>query len=192
MKKHHFVLFVLLNLLVSCGLNTNPPSYVKDIVVYKEGYQGDFKSYEVYFVLADDNGQMTTSNGSVTIEFAEERKEAWFDNPEKYKGTPYEAYAKQAKQDEKKFETMSSTSIDVGSTLHSQEERSLNNHQFRVTIEDFQNTEVGQGAFKHKAIIFPLGRITLYKRPLNSIGKVYLLFRTEDGKEIKGETDIIF
>lgn len=53
---------------VSCGVNQNPPSYVKDVAAYKEGSDG----LVVYFILADSSGSMTTANGSVTIKIIEE------------------------------------------------------------------------------------------------------------------------
>lgn len=45
-----------------CGLNESSPTYVKDVVAYKEG-EGLF----VYFILADSSGAMTTSGGKVTL-----------------------------------------------------------------------------------------------------------------------------
>ena len=66
MRKTAIFTFILA--LVSCGLNQNPPSYMKEVVAYKEGSDG----LVAYFILADGSGAMTTGNGSVTIKITEE------------------------------------------------------------------------------------------------------------------------
>lgn len=48
-------------------LNDNPPSYLKSIVAYKEGYDG----IAVYIILADYNGIMTTADGEMKLEIFE-------------------------------------------------------------------------------------------------------------------------
>ena len=61
----------LLSILVICGcdliLNENPPHYIKNVAAYKEGTDGIL----IYFILADESGAMTTSDGSVTITVSE-------------------------------------------------------------------------------------------------------------------------
>jgi len=62
MKKILLALSIIL-LFNACGLNQNPPSYIKEVVAYKEGSDG----LVVYFVLADSNGQPTTASGKINI-----------------------------------------------------------------------------------------------------------------------------
>lgn len=60
--------FACVTLLVAgCGLNENPPSYIKEVVSYREGIDG----MVVYFVLADDNGAETTWDGHVDLRVTE-------------------------------------------------------------------------------------------------------------------------
>ncbi len=55
---------------VSCSrLNERPPSYIRDVTAYKEGSDG----LMVYFVLADANGAMTTSDGTVSLRITQTR-----------------------------------------------------------------------------------------------------------------------
>lgn len=49
------------------GLNTNPPSYVKQVTAYKEGT----RAFVVYFTLADSTGAMTAADGQVTLTISE-------------------------------------------------------------------------------------------------------------------------
>lgn len=57
-------LFPMLILAIACDLtlNSNPPDYLKQFTVYKEG-DGIF----AYFILADSSGQMTTCDGKASI-----------------------------------------------------------------------------------------------------------------------------
>ena len=68
MKKLFLTLSIVI-LIMGCGLNQNPPSYIKQVSAYKEGSDG----LVVYFILADSSGAMTTSEGTVIIEISEER-----------------------------------------------------------------------------------------------------------------------
>jgi len=61
-----FLLIAFL-LIVGCGLNQNPPSYIKQLSAYKEGQDG----FVAYFILADSDGKMTTGSGLVTIKVIE-------------------------------------------------------------------------------------------------------------------------
>jgi len=63
--KRLFLALSIVFVLFSCGLNKNPPSYVKDVVAYKEGAGGD--RIVIYFILADSGGKMTTANGAVKL-----------------------------------------------------------------------------------------------------------------------------
>ena len=64
MKRTTILILVCMIILVSgCTYNQSPPDYIKDIAAYKEGSDGIF----IYFVLADNNGQMTTANGKVRL-----------------------------------------------------------------------------------------------------------------------------
>jgi DNA-directed RNA polymerase alpha subunit len=57
---------------IACNrLNQNPPDYVKDVTVYKEGSEG----LMIYFVLADADGVMTTADGGVTLTISETHTE---------------------------------------------------------------------------------------------------------------------
>lgn len=49
-------------------LNTKSPDYIKDIVAYKEGSEGLI----IYFILADIDGAMTTSDGELIVSIVEE------------------------------------------------------------------------------------------------------------------------
>lgn len=51
--------------------NEAPPSYIKDVVAYKEGSDGIY----IYFVLADDYGAPTSSFGIVFITIYETKSE---------------------------------------------------------------------------------------------------------------------
>lgn len=53
-------------------LNDNPPEYIKEFVVYKEG-----QGLMIYLILADESGAMTTSDGGVilTISYTAYNKE---------------------------------------------------------------------------------------------------------------------
>lgn len=48
-------------------LNDRPPSYIKQVTAYKEGSDGVL----VYVVLADQSGQMTTSDGELELTISE-------------------------------------------------------------------------------------------------------------------------
>jgi hypothetical protein len=50
------------------GVNTNPPVYIKKIAAYTEGNDG----IEVYFVLADENGEMTAADGVLSMHIYED------------------------------------------------------------------------------------------------------------------------
>jgi len=57
----------MVSILAACGcigssLNNNPPERIKDISVIK-----DASGYQTYFILADKDGQETTSDGSFKI-----------------------------------------------------------------------------------------------------------------------------
>lgn len=61
--KHFGILAVLVTLtFTSCSLNSNPPDYLKQFAVYKEG-----DGVVLYFILADKDGQMTTGDGHAEL-----------------------------------------------------------------------------------------------------------------------------
>ena len=64
-----------LAILIVCGcmgsLNSNPPDHIKDISVIKEA-----SGYQAYFILADKEGQETTSDGRYKINFSQGR--GWY------------------------------------------------------------------------------------------------------------------
>jgi len=49
------------------GLNSNPPDYVKTVSAIKEG-----PGLQIYFILADESGQMTTSDGKVVLKITQD------------------------------------------------------------------------------------------------------------------------
>lgn len=67
------VLMVIVVGLSSCGNNTNPPEYIKQVVAYKEGSDG----LMVYVVLADKDGNPTSADA--LIEFIFEAKKTYTD-----------------------------------------------------------------------------------------------------------------
>jgi hypothetical protein len=63
-KTIYIFFIVLIITIVSCKpINSAPPSYIKNIGVYKEGYD----AIAVYIILADSSGIITASNGTVTL-----------------------------------------------------------------------------------------------------------------------------
>jgi hypothetical protein len=50
------------------GSNTNPPDYIKQTTVLKEG-----DGLQIYIILADSSGQMTSSNGKFTMTISDNR-----------------------------------------------------------------------------------------------------------------------
>jgi hypothetical protein len=64
-----------------------------------------------------------------------------------------------------------------------------------VKKEDFIKTKVGIGAFEHKVIMVPLGRITYDQfmiMPAESVGEVFIRFYPVGGEQIIGKTSILF
>ena len=71
MKIFTTLIYACLSLsLLGCDmtLNSAPPSYIKDVTVYKEGSDG----VVVYVVLADHKGAMTTASGALDLTISEE------------------------------------------------------------------------------------------------------------------------
>lgn len=62
-KKLVFICFVFLTILSCSNLNDNQPDYIKDLVMYSEGSDGKI----IYFILADQSGAMTTSDGFLNL-----------------------------------------------------------------------------------------------------------------------------
>jgi hypothetical protein len=56
------LLFSFLVMACKGSLNSNPPDYLKQLAVYKEG-----DGIIVYFIVADKDGQMTTCDGNATL-----------------------------------------------------------------------------------------------------------------------------
>ncbi len=57
---------------VGNSLNSNPPEYVKSVVVTKEG-----PGVQVYYILADKNGVMTTADGAFVLELTQDGSTLW-------------------------------------------------------------------------------------------------------------------
>jgi len=62
MTKKLLTLSLLLLALIACGLNDNPPEYVKELVAYEEG-----DGLIIYFILADASGAMTRARGRASL-----------------------------------------------------------------------------------------------------------------------------
>ena len=58
---------------LTMGHNTNPPAYVRDVVAYKEG-----DGLRLYVTLADAQGALTRSPGTLTIRIRDERHLIYF------------------------------------------------------------------------------------------------------------------
>jgi len=90
------------------------------------------------------------------------------------------------------FETMTSYSSSKGFTS---EFVPLYKASYTVEISSFQRTKVGRGSFEHQVILVSLGRIT-YSRflsmPKEIMGKIFIEFKTKDGKVIKGNDTLVF
>ncbi|QMW06357.1 hypothetical protein [Spirosoma foliorum] len=61
MKKY---LYLSLLFLMGCSKNSNPVSYIKDVVALREG-----DGFQVYFVLADASGLPTAISGAAVLNF---------------------------------------------------------------------------------------------------------------------------
>ena len=73
LKKANNIWLLIITMLImfsSCKpANTSPPAYLKNIAVYREGYD----AIAVYFILADSSGAMTAANGSITLDISLKR-----------------------------------------------------------------------------------------------------------------------
>jgi hypothetical protein len=58
--------------MVTLALNTNPPAYIKDIVVYKEG-----EDLVIYLTMADDRGALTRAEGMLTVSLQQDGLPVW-------------------------------------------------------------------------------------------------------------------
>ncbi len=70
----------------------------------------------------------------------------------------------------------------------------LFSNTYNLTMNDFRNTEVGQGAFKRNVILCSFGRIPYSKfsrKPSESTGNITIEFETSSGKKLSGE-DTVF
>jgi len=151
------VVLMFVVLLSGCGLNTNPPEYMKDVVVYNEGSDG----IVVYFVLADETGEMTTADGTVYLYIYQTVPNGTIDISSEY--------WRLCDYDEKIYET---NGIDIKST-------------------DFKKVTVGEGAFEHEVILFSFGRIPYSKfseYPSEIRGKVNVSLHPKASSPIEGES----
>lgn len=64
------------SLLGGSGLNSNPPSYIKQVTAIKEGN----RAFQIHFILADDSGQMTTADGTAFVSIVDDAYKTFFDN----------------------------------------------------------------------------------------------------------------
>ncbi|MCX6092860.1 MAG: hypothetical protein NTX23_08365 [Candidatus Bipolaricaulota bacterium] len=76
-----------------------------------------------------------------------------------------------------------------------EEGRKLWTTNYSVTTSAFQKGTVGVGGFAHTRLICSLGRIEYSRfttRPTESYGKVEIIFTTQSGKTLRGETSYFF
>jgi hypothetical protein len=260
LKKANNIWILIITVLImfsSCKpANTSPPAYLKNIVVYREGYD----AVAVYFILADSSGTMTAANGSITIDISLKRnlprkkmeagsfnddlmdkilaKEAeWEDLAGKYATVTFNAISytvnknlyredldqlseAAAKKAGSKYEKQM---VEVKESLGDLQKKLINKYKvtktqvpkyffpfwavdgldntiyinfFDVKTKDFKNTEIGVGAFEHKALICMVGRIPFsdlapFFEP-NDTGILKLSFETSAGKILKGEETFYF
>lgn len=171
-------IFILTTLLVfGCTrLNQNPPEYIKELVVYTEGYD----NLIVYFILADKSGAMTTSEGTAKLTIKDKRsciRPAYkmVTTPKGYKSVPLSEEEIQAILEECR-KPLLELSLEIKKT-------------------DFGKHKIGKGAFEHKVILCPIGRIpysTFTKSPYTSDGTVILEFQTVDGRTLKAREKFYF
>jgi len=152
MKKIILALMAIV-VLGACSLpNTNPPEYIKQFTVYKEG-----DGLVIYFILADSSGQMTTCDGEAVLII--KKLPSDFDEIQ-------EAYEKLAR----KLGVSSSYLSEAGKReALERAEEVIFDKKYSVKKESFINTKIGRGAFESSATLFPFGRI-----PYNLLGKYTL------------------
>lgn len=123
--------------------NTNPPEYLKQLTVYKEG-----DGLVIYFILADRNGQMTTCDGEVSMEIRhvptdwDEIKDA-LDKFAKSIGLHPKYLSEYGKRQ-----------------ALEKAEKILLNRNYPIKKKDFIKTKIGQGPFQQDAILYSFGRIS--------------------------------
>lgn len=66
------VSLVILSGCVGNSLNSNPPDYIKSIVAVQEG-----PGLQIYYILADKGGAMTTADGSFVLEISQDDRTLW-------------------------------------------------------------------------------------------------------------------
>ena len=74
-------------------------------------------------------------------------------------------------------------------------ERILYTTDRNVTIDNFQNAEVGRGSFARKVILCSFGRIPqsrFTRKPNESTAKVKIEFETSSGKKFSGEDSVFW
>lgn len=88
------------------------------------------------------------------------------------------------------------TAEGVYDLIISQEGNELLSSRREAHSMDFQNTEVGMGAFAHKVLLYPVGRIRYsdFRRFQNDngVGKVEIRFRQEGKPILSGSTTLMF
>jgi len=142
---------------------SNPPAYVKQFTVYKEG-----DGLVIYFVLADQAGQMTRSDGVVTLEIRHVPTD--YDEIERIQN----AYAR------KHFNTIARYLTGAGKREAIKEaEKVLLKQELNIKRDNYIRTKIGQGTFQRDALICPLGKI-----PYRSLGT--------DIKGQKGKAKLFF
>lgn len=57
-------------------MNSSPPDYIKQVSAIKDG-----DGLQIYFVLADKSGQMTTADGSFVLEVTQKDETLFLSNP---------------------------------------------------------------------------------------------------------------
>jgi len=70
------IALVALSGCIGGGLNSNPPDYVKQVSAIKDG-----DGLQIYFILADKSGQMTTADGSFVLDISQDDETLFLSNP---------------------------------------------------------------------------------------------------------------
>jgi len=141
MKRIPFLVLAMA-ILSGCSMNTNPPDYIKQFTVYKEG-----DGIIIYFILADKSGQMTTYDGEANIEV---------------RTTPTDF--DEIRRAEKNFAEDVGIGVDyLSKEARKQALRKVENvvfkQEYAIRKEDFVKTRIGRGMLQQDVIIYSLGRI---------------------------------
>jgi hypothetical protein len=88
------------------------------------------------------------------------------------------------------------TVTDYSGYSPSTKEYELLSSRIEAHLDQFQSTTIGMGAFEHKALLYPIGRISYsqfkYRVEQHANGKIEIRFRQEGKPTITGSTTVMF